>query len=211
MDIDAVYRLLDKLKHKVEQIAFNHTKRVLHENISIVFYDMATLYFEASDEDDLCKTGFSKDGKYQCPQIFIGLLVDLGGYAIGYDIFEGNIDEGHTLIPFLKKISLKFGLNMPMINADAGLLSKENIRALQEHGCKYILGARIKNETEAIKQKIRESHFREGTIKSYTKNNISRLLVAYTDNRAQKDAYNRKYGLKQIKKQINTWLNKVKY
>jgi len=65
---------------------------------------MTTLYFEASDEDDLRKTGFSKDGKHANPQILIGLLVGLGGYAIGYDIFEGNTYEGHTLIPFLESI-----------------------------------------------------------------------------------------------------------
>jgi hypothetical protein len=112
LDIDAVYRFLDKLntklKEQVEQIAFTHTKKVLEGNISVVFYDMTTLYFEASDEDDLRKTGFSKDGKHQNPQIFIGLLVGLGGYAIGYDIFEGNSYEGHTLIPFLEKMEQKF-------------------------------------------------------------------------------------------------------
>jgi len=61
LNLDTVYRFLDKLndklKEKVEQIAFEHTKRVLDNNISIVFYDMTTLYFEASDEDDLRKTG----------------------------------------------------------------------------------------------------------------------------------------------------------
>ena len=71
---------------------------------------MTTLYFEASDEDDSGKTGFSRDGKPQNPQIYIGLLVGLGGYAIGYDIFEGSIYEGHTLIPFIEKISEKFKL-----------------------------------------------------------------------------------------------------
>jgi hypothetical protein len=81
-DIDAIYRFLDKLnsklQHQVEQIAFANTMRVLNGQISVVFYDMTTLYFEASDEDDLRKTGFNKDGKHQCPQIFIGLLVGIG-------------------------------------------------------------------------------------------------------------------------------------
>ena len=81
LDIDAVYRFLDKLnsklKDRVEQISFAHTLKVLKENISVVFYDMTTLYFEASDEDDLRKTGFSKDGKHSHPQIFLGLLVCL--------------------------------------------------------------------------------------------------------------------------------------
>ena len=58
---------------------------------------LTTIYFEASDEDDFRKTGFSKDGKHQNLQIYLGLLVGVCGYAIGYDIFEGNIYEGHTL------------------------------------------------------------------------------------------------------------------
>ena len=114
IEIDSIYRYLDKLnkeyKKVVEQISYAHTLRVLEGQISIVFYDMTTLYFEASDEDDLRKTGFSKDGKHSNPQIYLGLLVGLGGYAIGYDIFEGNIYEGHTLIPVLEKMSQKFNL-----------------------------------------------------------------------------------------------------
>lgn len=109
---------------------------------------MTTLYFEASDEDDLRKVGFSKDGKNQHPQIFLGLLVGLGGYAIGYEIFEGNIYEGHTLIPVLERLSEKFNLSKPVVVADSGLLSKENIRSLEKNGYQYILGARLKNETE---------------------------------------------------------------
>lgn len=174
LDIDAVYRFLDKLNDKfkpqVEQIAFAHTLKILKGNISVVFYDMTTLYFEASDEDDLRKTGFSKDGKHQNPQIFIGLLVGLGGYAIGYDIFEGNIYEGHTLIPFIKKISDKFDLNMPIIVADAGLLSKDNIKILESKGYEYIIGARLKSESENIKTQILGKRFLDGTIKSFYKN-----------------------------------------
>jgi len=147
LDVNTVYRFLDRIssKHKseIEQIIFQHTKKLLDGNIRVVFYDMTTLYFEASDEDDLRKTGFSKDGKHQCPQIYIGLLVTLGGYAIGYEIFEGNIYEGHTLIPFLKSMSDKFGLDKPIVIADAGLLSKENIKALEENQYEYIIGARI--------------------------------------------------------------------
>ena len=83
IEIDTVYRFLDKLsgklKPQVEQIAFAHTLQVLEGKVSVVFYDLTTLYFETSDEDDLRKIGFSKDGKHQCPQIYLGLLVGLGG------------------------------------------------------------------------------------------------------------------------------------
>lgn len=206
LDIDAVYRFLDKLNDKlkpqIEQVAFVRTKKILNGQISVVFYDMTTLYFEASDEDDLRKTGFSKDGKHQCPQIYIGLLVGMGGYSIGYDIFEGNTYEGHTLIPFIEKISQKFNLDKPVVIADSGLLSKDNIEALECNGYEYILGARIKNETDTMKSKILSSSFADGIIMSYSKNKTTRLIVNYSDSRAAKDAYNRKRGLTRLEKQI---------
>lgn len=206
LDIDAVYRFLDKLNNKlktqIEQIAFAHTKEVLQGNISVVFYDMTTLYFEASDEDDLRKTGFSKDGKHQNPQIFLGLLVGLGGYAIGYDIFEGNISEGRTLIPFIEMISKKFNLDKPVIVADAGLLSNDNIKALEDLDYQYIIGARIKNESGKIKKQILNRQLRDGQIMTLKKPDSTRLIVAYATNRAVKDEYNRRRGLRRLEKQI---------
>ena len=208
LDLDTVYRFLDKLSSKlkehVEQIAFAHTLKVLQGNISIVFYDMTTLYFEASDEDDLRKTGFSKDGKHQNPQIFIGLLVGLGGYAIGYDIFEGNIYEGHTLIPFIEKISEKFKLNRPIVVADAGLLSNDNIKALEKKGYEYIIGARLKNEPENVKKQILETQFSEGQTFRINKAGRTRLIVSYATNRAAKDEHNRNRGLQRLEKRIKT-------
>jgi transposase len=206
LNIDTVYRFLDKLNNKlkeeVEQITFNHTLKVLKGNVSVVFYDMTTLYFEASDEDDLRKTGFSKDGKAQNPQIFLGLLVGLGGYAIGYDIFEGDTYEGHTLIPFLEKIGKKFNLSKPIIVADAGLLSNDNIEALQEQGYEYIIGGRLKNEPQKIKSLILSKQISDGKIVQIKKQEDTRLVITYSTKRATKDRFNRKRGLKRLEKQI---------
>jgi transposase len=208
INIDTVYRFLDKLnntlKDQVEQITYAHTLQVLKGKISVVFYDMTTIYFEASDEDDLRKTGFSKDGKAQNPQIFLGLLVGLGGYAIGYDIFEGNIYEGHTLIPFLETISKKFDLNKPVVVADAGLLSRQNIEALQSQGYEYILGARLKNESQQIKDQILSRQLGDGQLRQIKKQEGNRLVITYSPKRATKDEHNRKRGLKRLEKQIKT-------
>lgn len=208
MEISSVYRFLDKLnaklKDQVEQITFAHTLKVLQDKISIVFYDMTTLYFEASDEDDLRKTGFSKDGKHQNPQIFLGLLVGLGGYTIGYDVFEGNIYEGHTLIPVIEKITKKFKLNKPVVVADAGLLSNGNIEALEKDGYEYILGARIKTEPQAIKKQMVEAKLADGQTLVITKAKSIKLIVSYSDKRAAKDGHNRKRGLERLEKQVKS-------
>lgn len=143
---DRIYRMLDHLtcgesgfKREVEQISYEYTRKVAGERITIVFYDMTTLYFEASDEDDLRKCGFSKDGKHSCPQIYLGLLVTTGGNPIGYEIFEG-----HTLIPVIEKLASRFGFAHPIVVADAGLLSKNNLKELESKGYKYILRRKAK-------------------------------------------------------------------
>ena len=206
INISAVYRFLDKLqqqyKEQAEQITFKHTLGLLNDKISVVFYDMTTLYFEASDEDDLRKTGFSKDGKHSNPQIYLGLLVTLGGYVIGYDMFEGNIFEGHTLIPFLEKMSTRFNLGKPIVIADAGLLSKANIAALEQKKYEYIIGARIKTETDTIKKQIQQAVFTDGQILSISKHN-NKLIVAHSNTRAGKDERNRKRGLQRLEKLLS--------
>lgn len=205
LGVDTVYRFLDKLdkelKEEVEKISFRHTQKVLKDDLSIVFYDMTTLYFEASDEDDLRKTGFSKEGKHQHPQIYLGLLVGLEGYAIGYEIFEGSIYEGHTLIPFLEKIARRFGLNKPVVVADAGLLSRDNINTLQAQGYQYILGARIKNESRTVVETILATELRQGASIVIDKGS-SRLIVQYSESRAKKDAHNREKGFNRLQKRV---------
>jgi len=92
--VGKIYRFLDHLNK--EQLIFKHTQKILGNNLSVVFYDMTTLYFDASREDDLRQLGYSKDGKAHKPQIYIGLLVGLGGYPIGYDIYEGSIHRKNS-------------------------------------------------------------------------------------------------------------------
>ena len=192
------------IKTKVEEIAYSHTCKVLGGPPAIIFYDLTTLYFESSDEDDLRKTGFSKDGKHRCPQIFLGLLVSLGGNPIGYDIFEGNIFEGNTLIPILKQMQNKFSLDKPIVVADSGLLSNENIRLLEKDKYEYIIGARPKNESEEIKKKILSFSMKDGQVRLINKNKTRRLVLSMSDKRARKDAYNRSKGLERLKKRIGS-------
>ncbi|HLX91883.1 MAG TPA: IS1634 family transposase [Puia sp.] len=207
INISTIYRFLDKLSHElkeeVQQIAYRHTLHLLNNEVSIVFYDMTTLYFETSDEDDLRKTGFSKEGKHQNPQIYLGLLVSLGGYAIGYQVFEGNIFEGHTLIPFIEQMSKKFNLGRPIVVADAGLLSQTNIAALEQHHYEYILGARIRTESAAVKQQILSAHLQDGE-QMVIKKDKYKLIVAFATTRADKDAHNRKRGLLRLEKQVKS-------
>lgn len=207
IDVSKIYRFLDvlneTLKTEVEDIAFQYTKKILGGNISVVFYDMTTLYFEAEDEDDLRRIGYSKDGKFQCPQIMIGLLVGPNGYPIGYDIFEGNTFEGDTLIPVLEKFQKRFDLAKPTVIADAGLLSKDNLEKLAKKKYQYILGGRIKNEKHNIKNQILKLNIPENGSGEIQKEDGVRLVVTHSSQRAKKDECSRTKGLQKLEAKIS--------
>ena len=165
---------------------------------------MTTLYFESNEEDDFRMTGFSKDGKHHLPQIYLGLLVGLGGYPIGYDLFEGKLFEGDTLIPIIDKLTKKFNLARPIIVADAGLLTKANIDTLAGLGYTYIIGARAKSEKTTIKNEILSLKLKDGETNVIHKTDGNRLIISYSEKRAKKDEHNRKRGLNRLEKQVKS-------
>ena len=203
---DQVYRYLDKLHkeqiERVQQISYKHTVGILKADLSVVFYDVTTLYFESEDEDDLRKTGFSKDGKPQQPQIVLGLLVSVGGYPLDYEIFEGNKFEGHTMLPVVEAFRKKHGLQQLIIIADTGLMSNKNIQQLTENDYEFIIGARIKNENQELQKQILSQLLNDGESLSFNKTENIRLIVSYSASRASNDEYNRKRGLTKLEKAL---------
>lgn len=205
----SIYRFLDRLNDRysllAQQIAYEYSLSIL-EQITVVFYDMTSLYFENEDEDDLRRIGFSKDGKFQNPQIMLGLLVGRNGYPIGYDIFEGNTFEGKTLLPVLNRIEQKYGFGKPVVVADSAMLSNENIQSLEQGQFPFIVGARIRSETQPMQDEIlrRCSGLHDGESVVIEKDSAHRLIVSYSDKRARKDAYNRQRGLKKLRQKVRS-------
>ena len=111
--------------------------------LSLLLYDVTTLYFEAENEDDLRKVGYSKERRVD-PQIVVGLLVDRTGFPLEVGCFEGNTAETRTLVPVITAFADRHDLGeTPMvIAADAGMLSATNLTALDEAGLGFIVGSR---------------------------------------------------------------------
>lgn len=109
-----------------------HTAKLFGGNIGVLFYDVTTLYFEADYEDELRKTGFSKEGRHSNPQIILGLLVSLGGIRL-YCIHEDNKYEVHTMLPTINEFVSKYGLENFVVVADSGLMNNANIAELQPY------------------------------------------------------------------------------
>ena len=207
ISVYSIYRYLDKFhKEYLEQvkiISLKHTLQLFSNVLSIVFYDVTTLYFEASEEDELRKTGFSKDGKHHQPQVVLGLLVSENGYPLDYDIFEGNKYEGDTLLPVIEHFKAKYHSEKLIVVADAGLLSGKNIALLKNLKYQYILGARIKNESASIISQILSLKLADKQIEEIKKCD-ERLIISFKEQRAHKDAHNRKIGLEKLEKNLKS-------
>lgn len=121
-----VFRELAKLpalKEKAELVAVNYARDRLGFDFCLVFYDVTTLYFETSGQDELRRNGFSKDNKINQPQILIGLVVNNTGFPIYWDIFKGNTFEGKTIIPVISAIKEKHQIGRLTVVADAGMIN----------------------------------------------------------------------------------------
>jgi transposase len=198
-----IYRYLDKLyntqQEKIQQISVEHTKLILGGKIGLLFYDVTTLYFEADYGDELRETGFSKDGKHSQPQVVLGLLVSKDGYPLSYSVFNGSQYEGRTMLPVVEDFVQKFNLDEFIIVADSGLMNQRNIALLESGNYKYIIGARIKNESNEIKKWALSLSKQDGEFNE-TRKGQARLIVGYSDNRAKKDRHNREKGVKRLEK-----------
>ena len=111
-------------------------------DISLVLYDVTTLYFEAEHEDDLRKVGYSKERRVD-PQIVVGLLVDRAGFPLEIGCFEGNKAEKHTILPIITQFQARHGIADMVVVADAGMLSARNLAELDQAGFSFIVGSRV--------------------------------------------------------------------
>ena len=109
--------------------------------ISLLLYDVTTLYFEAEKEDDLRKVGYSKERRVD-PQIVVGLLVDRTGFPLEIGCYEGSKAETHTIIPVIKAFQDTHGVTDMVVAADAGMLSAKNLTELDQAGLRFIVGSR---------------------------------------------------------------------
>lgn len=210
MNLDKVYRMMDKLDiaaiERLNDITHGNTSDLLNKKIDIIFFDCTTIYFEAFEDDDLRKAGYSKDLKFNQPQILLALMVTTEGLPIGYKLFEGNKFEGHTLIPMIREIEKKHKLNKVIFVSDAGMFNKNNLQELEEKGIEYIVGGKLRNMPKKLKEEILDiskyKEIRSGYKVRRLEYQGKNLIISHSEKRAKKDARDRFKAIEAIQKKI---------
>ncbi len=222
LDLDRVYKMMDSLDdeaiERLNDITYKNTAGLFNEKVDVIFFDCTTIYFETFEEDSLRRNGYSKDLKFNQPQVLLAMMVTKEGLPVGYQVFEGDVYEGHTVISALKEIKQKRRLGKVIFVADAGMFNKENLEELdelEEHKFEYIVGARLKNMPKTMKERILDKKnyekisdgFRVGEFEYKGK----KLIVSYRQKRADKDAYDRDKAIKKLKKKLEKQKNAKAY
>ena len=135
------------MKDLVEERLFAR-RRDLFADLSVVFMDTTSLYFEGEGGETLGECGHSKDYRPQLNQMIVAVIIDQNGRPVCSEMWPGNTADVTTLVPVVDRLRRRFGIGRVCVVADRGMISAATIAALEERGLEYILGVRERSSKE---------------------------------------------------------------
>ena len=135
------------VKDLVEEHLFDR-RRDLFTDLSVVFMDTTSLYFEGEGGATLGALGHSKDFRPQLNQMIVAIIMDQTGRPVCSEMWPGNTADVTTLVPVIDRLRGRFGIGRVCVVADRGMISAATIAALEQRGLDYILGVRERSSKE---------------------------------------------------------------
>jgi transposase len=154
---DRLYRALDALLPHKEGL-FRHFQRVYGElfgtTFDLLLYDITSTYFEGKMEGNpQAKRGYSRDGRPDCVQVCIALVVTPEGLPLAYEVFDGNRTDVTTVDEIVVLMREKYGHERRTWVMDRGMVSEANLELLRDSGAKYLVGT-PKNLLKDFEQRL---------------------------------------------------------
>jgi transposase len=118
------------IKDLIEEGIFQRN-RDLFRDLTLVFFDTTSIYFEGNGGDELGAFGHSKDHRPDLKQMVVGVIIDGHGRPICCELWPGNTADVKTLTPVMERLRNRFGIQRVCIVADRGMISKETIKEIE--------------------------------------------------------------------------------
>ena len=133
---DRLYRCLDRvLEHKQELFVWLKQKwaDLFAADFEVLLYDLTSTYFEGEMErNPKARRGYSRDGRPDCVQLVIALVVTPDGFPLAYEVMNGNTSDRSTLRDFLKKVENTYGKARRVWVMDRGIPSEAILKEMRE-------------------------------------------------------------------------------
>ena len=218
------YRSLDYLmahKASLEEDIFWNVNDIFNLDLSLVFYDLTSSYFEGGC-CDIAKRGYSRDHRPDCRQIEIGLLVNREGIPIAHEVWEGNIKDQKTVTDALETMQKRFNVKRCIFVGDNAMATPGNITLLRDKNYEYITSLKLLKDSRALAllkdsslpdyehfTKLKDNLFIH-EIHSPGKdfNPIERIIICYNPERAQVTCQKREEKLNKSREYLQSIIDK---
>ena len=206
---DRLYRCLDRLlPHKDElcQHLAERWRTLFDARFDILLYDLTSTYFEgACEQIPKAKHGYSRDGRPDCRQVVIALVVTVDGLPLAYEVMAGNTSDKTTLKAFLAKIEGMYGKARRVWVTDRGIPTEKTLEEMRAEKVAYLVGTPKamlrKLEAELLEKPWRTVH--EGMKVRLLEKDREMYVEAASESRQSKENAMRRRKLKALVHGLN--------
>jgi len=143
---DRLYRCLDRIldhRHELFQHLQQRWKALFDAQFDVLLYDLTSTYVEGAAElNPKAKRGYSRDGRPDCKQVVVALVITPEGFPLAYEVMDGNTSDKTTLRGFLKKIEDLYGQARRVWLMDRGIPTEAVLAEMRTCGREmfYLVG-----------------------------------------------------------------------
>ena len=137
-DEDDLYSAMDELNGQWVGIEKQLYHQSFPEGVSLVLYDLSSVYFEGDGPEGTSQYGHSRDHRSDRPQVLLAVATDARGVPLHLEVLRGNRGDTTTLQGLLATLRRRFGIREAVFVFDGGMSSKVNLEAMDELGLKYV-------------------------------------------------------------------------
>ena len=190
-------------KDLIEEGIFER-RRDLFTDLTLVFFDTTSIYFEGNGGEEIGQLGNSKDHRPDLLQMVVGVIIDSAGRPLCCELWPGNTTDVKSLLPVTERLRKRFGIQRVCVVADRGMISAATVKELETGEVPYILGARMRKQKEVTQEVLsRAGRYEEVYPKGVDSTAPSplkvkdvrvddrRYVVCYNEDQAKKDALDR--------------------
>ena len=139
-----LYRCLDRLlphKTKLERHLKERYGELFGAEFDVLLYDLTSRYVEGqAEQNPMLQRGYSRDHRPDCKQVVIALIVNVEGFPLSYETFDGDRTDVTTLETVMRMVERKYGRARRIWVFDRGIVSEANLAALRKRGGQYLVG-----------------------------------------------------------------------
>jgi hypothetical protein len=129
-DQDELYEAMDALNGRWVSIEKALYREAFPQGVSLVLYDLTSVYFEGQGPRGFGAYGYSRDHRPDRSQVLLAVATDSEGVPLHLEVLRGNRADTTTLRALLSALKRRFGIREAVFVFDGGMSSRLNLEAL---------------------------------------------------------------------------------